>query len=250
MLPIAAPIVAGFALFPLLSPSASPRGLCWTAALAIIAAGCGVFVQNKNVAPLLFDVSGILAIRGLLVVVNKTIRKVPPKTPEEEEEGKDTPNKKKPTTKVSSNEQIRQKLLQAFWEAEEEIDIISPWLSWYAIDGEMQSRIREALSRGVVIQILYGYNDSGGNSSERSQQSDEVASELNKKFQTFGNNFRIRKDTTHEKLLLCDNKYFPIGSYNLLSFGGDFDSSTRREIMYYSEDQEDILKYREKYFYF
>ena len=58
-----------------------------------------------------------------------------------------------------------------------------------------------------------------------------------------------KKINTHEKILLCDDKYVLIGSYNLLSFNGDYKGDDlRSECMQYQENKKHIEELRKEYF--
>lgn len=155
-------------------------------------------------------------------------------------------------TRTLHDTEIRNFLLKTFQVAQNEIDIISPWLSTYAVNSELINKMEHALKRGVSIKILYGYEkaNSVSSKSEKESISDEIAEKLITSFKKYENLFRIKRVITHEKLLICDEKYYLIGSYNLLSFGGVFGAKTRKEIMEYSENIQLIRVYREKYFSF
>jgi len=57
------------------------------------------------------------------------------------------------------------------------------------------------------------------------------------------------KDNTHEKILLCDSKYMMIGSYNFLSFVGDYsEEDVRKETVAYSVDKVKINQSRQLHF--
>ena len=61
----------------------------------------------------------------------------------------------------------------------------------------------------------------------------------------------MKKTNTHYKLLICDDKFAISGSYNLLSFRGDYDyNDNRSEGAEYINNKETIIKRREYYFNF
>jgi len=142
-------------------------------------------------------------------------------------------------------EDIRAKLELALSTAKGEIDIISPWLSENAINEKLIAMMEKALQKGVTIKIVYGYE--GGALETKSR---ETANRLKRIYRKYGETFNIRRINTHEKLLICDESFFMIGSYNLLSFGGRFDSNTRDEIMLFSKDSNLIQSLRKKHFNF
>jgi DNA/RNA endonuclease YhcR with UshA esterase domain len=142
-------------------------------------------------------------------------------------------------------EDIRAKLELALSTAKGEIDIISPWLSENAINEKLIAMMEKALQKGVTIKIIYGYE--GGILETKSQ---EIANRLKLIYRNYRETFKIRRINTHEKLLICDESFFMIGSYNLLSFGGRFDSNTRDEIMLFSKESNLIRSLRKKHFNF
>lgn len=144
------------------------------------------------------------------------------------------------------NEAIRNKFIETFLIAEKEIDIISPWISENVVDEQFIELLENALKRNVTIKILYGI---GENNDERNKKSEKIASSLISKFQKYGKLFRIKKDNIHYKLLLCDEKFLISGSYNFLSFKGDYDGNDNRiEGAEYIENKDDINLKRKRYF--
>lgn len=140
------------------------------------------------------------------------------------------------------NEEIRQYLLDTFDKAKKEICIISPHMTSYAVNAELQAKMYEALKRGVKIKILYGLGVH--------VPTTITSNRLRNRFQRF-NNFSMKETYTHAKLLICDNKYYIMGSYNFLSFDGDYSSGqVREEISNYSEDPNMIKWYKDKFFQF
>jgi PLD-like domain len=147
--------------------------------------------------------------------------------------------------KVLYNEEIRPYLENTFKTAKREIDIISPWINHYAVDDKLVHLMSAALNRNVKIRIVYGYE--GGAAEQNSQQ---FAVKISDIFQQHGDLFKIDRVNTHEKLLLCDDRYIMVGSYNLLSFGGKYNKSTRNEMMLYSQDYNLLRILRKKHFQF
>ena len=151
--------------------------------------------------------------------------------------------RKKIKGEILYNEDIRNKLEQSFQIAQMRVDIISPWLTRYGVNNKMIRLMKAALDRGVSIRIIYGYE--GGDLEE---ESIKLSKNLEQYFHNYNNSFKIRRVNTHEKLLICDELFFLIGSYNLLSFSGKYGHRTRNEMMLYSEDIEILRQLRKKYF--
>ena len=151
------------------------------------------------------------------------------------------------------NEEIRKRFMNAIDIAEYEINISSPWLSESVVNANLINKIEKSLKKGVKIKILYGIE--GNNSyntrvNYRTQNSDNIALNLSRKFNEFGENFKIKKVNTHYKVLICDEKFYIEGSYNFLSFSGEYKNDKRCEGATYGEDKDYIRKLRREYFEF
>jgi len=148
------------------------------------------------------------------------------------------------------NVEIRDMFLRTFQYAEEEIDIISPWMNNAVVNDEFKERMQFAMDRGVIIKIKYGLkpNDSEYNIS-RSVRSDKVAESLKNRFKKYYNSrLFIERDNIHYKLVLCDEKYKLEGSYNYLSFTGNYNDDTRKEGSPFGTNVEEIRQLRGDYF--
>ncbi len=148
------------------------------------------------------------------------------------------------------NQEIKKMFLQTFLISEEEIDIISPWMNGSVVNKALVSLMENAINRGVKIKIIYGLNsDDNEYNLMRSIRSDKIASLLVKKFSNHKDLFFIRRMNIHYKLVLCDEKYKLEGSYNYLSFTGDYeDETTRIEGSPFGRDLKEIRYLRKKYF--
>gem|GEM_PF-4671515 len=144
------------------------------------------------------------------------------------------------------NEKIREMFLATFSIAEDEIDIISPWINGWVVNDNLKSLMSNALERGVRIRIKYGIGDG---EDRRSQTSEDTVEELRKRFSHYKDRLLIRNANTHEKLLLCDDKYMMFGSYNFLSFAGDYEgTNTRAESVRYDVNKTVIAQQRIHHF--
>lgn len=245
----------------------------WSLALAVLACVFAIIVKG-NAAIGLLAIASFLFIRSLLVFWrgNELRSHTPNNITESDEPIIHDPNFaagieeiKKQLDQINQkieqkyefsdgqflhDQEIRRKLLVALSTAEHEVDIISPWLSRYAVDRNLISLMEKALQKNVTIKILYGINGANDSYKERLNTSETIATELSHRFKRYDKLFKIQKDNTHEKILLCDERFYMVGSFNLLSFAGNFRANTRREIMLYSENPELIKKLRETYFHF
>jgi len=156
-----------------------------------------------------------------------------------------------------SNDEIGNWLLKALETASFELDIMSPWIGQQVI-ADLREPMRRALERGTTVKILYGMPGTQPESDPRFLTTQTAAEALAEWFRSYGDRFRIRSCSddinaqgTHGKVLICDEQFYIIGSYNFLS-------STRRrqdgakweEIAELSHDLNLLRMYRAKYFAF
>lgn len=153
------------------------------------------------------------------------------------------------------NEEIRSLLLNSFITAKESICIISPWISGWVMSSFMDAIIKSTLNRGVSIKILYGIGNLEGSNTirefdkKRNDYTDKYAEMLKNKYKKYADKFSMQRGNTHGKLLICDEKYYIIGSYNFLSFDGDYSKDdVRHEMGDYSENRKQIEYYKKRYF--
>lgn len=148
------------------------------------------------------------------------------------------------------NQEIKKMFLQTFLIAEHEIDIISPWMNGSVVNGSLINLMDSALRKGVKIRIIYGLAPSDNEyDMVRSNRSDGIAALLTEKFRSYGKHFAVKRNNIHYKLVLCDEKFKLEGSYNYLSFTGDYgDGSTRIEGSPFGRDAKEIRFLRERYF--
>lgn len=153
------------------------------------------------------------------------------------------------------NSEIRRKFIQALKDSQIELDIISPWVNAHTVNEHIRYLMENLLKKGVKIRIIYGIgsdNSLYGYDDSRSKRSDDVVNELRKQFKKYVKLFVARRDNTHEKVLICDNSYYIIGSYNFLSFDGDYsrESNIRKESAFQCFNTDIIRKLRHKKFNF
>ncbi|CZR99543.1 Putative beta-lactamase HcpC precursor [Clostridioides difficile] len=142
------------------------------------------------------------------------------------------------------DEEIRKIFLDTFYVAEQEINIISPWIaSWIFKDKDLIDRFNYALNKGVIIKIVYGIYGNDNRATNTIKNAEKLKSLFQNK------NLILKKANTHQKILLCDEKYLLEGSFNLLSFKGDYtEFDHRTESMQYQENIYYIKELRKKYF--
>ncbi|WP_028552333.1 phospholipase D-like domain-containing protein [Paenibacillus sp. UNC451MF] len=153
-----------------------------------------------------------------------------------------------PNQRPLKNHEIREVFNAALNDAREEINIVSPWITRKVVDEEFVRRIERALKRGVCVKIVYGISEPSIQQNGRTDQTAEIADILQRKFKKFGDLFRMKYGQTHHKLLICDNRFYVEGSFNFLSFRGEYDENTRSEGGTYSEDREMIRMKKSSWF--
>ncbi len=120
--------------------------------------------------------------------------------------------------------EIKDKLWEAIQTAKERLLILSGWISSEVVNASFVDAMREALERGVHMWIGYGFDKDKQSGQEqrlrRSWQEAEVALKMLAKQYPAAMHV---KDIgyTHEKRLICDNRFTFGGSFNLLSFSGE-----------------------------
>ena len=124
--------------------------------------------------------------------------------------------------------------------------IISPWITDRVLNNLRLQKIRNLVDRGVEVFIGYGIGDDNNQRPGRDKGaqairflSDLAARKQNLHFKEFGD--------THAKILLMDDSYAVIGSFNWLSFEGDPRKGFREEMSYYVNVKTEIEKLFERY---
>lgn len=149
---------------------------------------------------------------------------------------------------VLRNQEIQDIFIKALTFAETEIDIASPWVNRGAVNDKVMNLLRQALQREVLVKIAYGI---GGDSEERNAKSMAMISYMQEHFKSFGSLFRVKHQNSHAKLLICDTKFYIIGSYNFLSFYGNYgNETTQEECCEYNVDIDALIHNRIKAFNF
>lgn len=144
-------------------------------------------------------------------------------------------NEYKSSDRILSTYDHRPLLIQALKEAKNTIVIISPWIKASGLNGEILDLIEQAVKRKTKVIIGYGI-------SEKEDSDKWIIDRLNDiKSNKLGKNLElIALNNTHEKVLLMDNKFMVITSFNWLSFKGDSKRGFRQETGYYTESKECI----------
>jgi hypothetical protein len=116
-------------------------------------------------------------------------------------------------------------LREALEVAQQRLMIISPWIRAAVVDREFLKALEGSLNRGVRVLIGYGSGED-----EKAFERDRRAEELIRKLADRYENFELSKlGDTHAKVLIVDESYVVVTSFNWLSFRGDPDRPFRDE---------------------
>lgn len=144
-------------------------------------------------------------------------------------------NERKSADRVLSTYDHRPLLLDTLDNAQNMVLIVSPWIKSGGLNNEILGRIERALQRKTQVIIGYGISEKEDSDKRILQR----LTDIQKK--SYGNNLQIVKlNNTHEKVLIKDNEYMVITSFNWLSFKGDPNKGFRQETGYYTESKEAI----------
>lgn len=144
-------------------------------------------------------------------------------------------NERKGADRILSTYDHRPLLLDALDNAQNTVVIVSPWIKSGGLNNEVLGRIERALKRNTQVIIGYGIS--------KKEDSDkwilQRLIDIQKK--KYGNKLLlVRLSNTHEKVLIKDNEYMVITSFNWLSFKGDPNKGFRQETGYYTESKDAI----------
>ena len=149
-------------------------------------------------------------------------------------------NERKGADRILSTYDHRPLLLDALDNASNSVIIVSPWIKAGGLNYEIIGRIERALQRRTRVIIGYGI-------SEREDNDRWILNQLNNiQKKPYGKNLKlIRLSNTHEKVLIKDNEFMVITSFNWLSFKGDPNRGFRQETGYYTESKEAIRQMKD-----
>ena len=141
--------------------------------------------------------------------------------------------KQKTIPKLINTYEHRPLLIRALNEAKKQVVIVSPWIKETATDFELRDIIQKTMKRKVKVVICYGI-------SKKIESEVEHAVKLLKKLKEdkiYGKYLSlVLLGNTHEKVLICDEVFTVVTSFNWLSFKGDKNRGFRQETGTYVED--------------
>lgn len=136
--------------------------------------------------------------------------------------------------------QHKEYLLYALKKAKQAVYIHSPWVRHNVVK-EYEKHIESALQKGIKVSIKYGLKPR--NRFEK-DPIDTKSKMLFDKWSKEYQNFQANTDNNHSKILICDDEFMIIGSFNWLSFGGlaDKDGDIRGETSSVVKNKDSIQK--------
>lgn len=121
------------------------------------------------------------------------------------------------------------------------IYIQSPWVRHDTLE-IYKEYIQSALEKGVKITIKYGMK---GGKKDIDEEAKSSLNELKAKYP----NFSLKHDYDHSKILICDDEFMIVGSFNWLSFRGESkgDEALRGETSTINKNKDSIKKQISKF---
>lgn len=125
--------------------------------------------------------------------------------------------------------------------AKDNIYIQSPWINWRTLQ-MYKDHIQNAVKKGVKVTIRYGMKprnrfDKVGIDDESKRFFDKLDK----------NRFDLIKVDDHSKILICDDSFMIMGSFNWLSFGGGNEKDARGETSSINMNKTEIEKQTKKF---
>lgn len=142
--------------------------------------------------------------------------------------------------RVLSTYDHRPLLIRALNEVQNTVVIISPWIKKGGLNNEILRLIEKTVRDGKRVIIGYGISEEEDSDKYIIDRLKEIAT---KKYR--GKLELKALNNTHEKVLLMDNKFLVITSFNWLSFKGDPKRGFRQETGIYTESKESIKAMKE-----
>lgn len=108
-------------------------------------------------------------------------------------------------------------LRDALDQARDRLLIVSPWIRAKVVDRAFRARLEQLLKDGVQVCIAHGIDD-GANAPDWDKRAEEA---LEKLAATHPNFVLKRLGDTHAKILVVDDRFVIVTSFNWLSYKGD-----------------------------
>lgn len=146
-----------------------------------------------------------------------------------------------PAAGVLGTHQHRDALRDAILEARRELIIISPWLRTSAVDNELLGWLQTSLDRNKELRIIVGYGIERDAAAKRQDPAVRDQEEALRRLRSMGDRAHgrlrvVEVGNTHEKIVVCDDQYVILTSFNFLSFNPKPGKGLRREMGYRIND--------------
>ena len=146
-------------------------------------------------------------------------------------------------------EEHHQLLLNAIETAASELTLVSAWIDPFAFDDKVCRNLAKAIRRGVHVRIAWGLGvRRRGPDATRNREKGNTALDKLKRLipKELEEQLTVKLTETHEKFIICDDRFCAWGSFNWLSYRGNRDSAYRRETSSYSDRPQVIAQLKSK----
>ena len=137
-------------------------------------------------------------------------------------------------------------LLKAIRETQHELVIVSAFINERAFDQEIRKLLVDAVCRRRAhVKIAWGLGTKGNPEADRIRTlGQKIQQQLEKQIRKTDASclglLQVKRLETHEKFIVCDDKYCAWGSFNWLSYRGEFDRGFRQESSTLSKRASDV----------
>lgn len=206
----------------------------WDHSKGIFRADIAEFIQNNTATKL--SVNRAEDLFGVANNIKKLLIKSRTENIEEPTEQRQT------LIKVFRGKNIKPVFEKSLELPKEQIIIISPWINESVVDRKFIKKLKELALKNVRIIIGWGFDDALEN--EKRPVSSNLANELLdvKNHQGIPMVCLVYLGNKHEKEIIIDNEIHIAGSFNWLSYRGDY--RPRGEFIYYIQDSEIVINQR------
>lgn len=139
----------------------------------------------------------------------------------------------RPLVEVLSVEKHREALLQAIRDVRQCLIIISPWMRKASVNNEFLDALSNAMKSYQNLKIFIGFGIEPleqRKPGHAKDSEDHALSRLKRLERKFTNQLSlVEVGNTHEKIVVCDDRYAIVTSFNFLSFNPNPDKFVRRE---------------------
>ena len=137
-------------------------------------------------------------------------------------------------------------LLKAIRETQHELVIVSAFINERAFDQEIRKLLVDVVCRRRAhVKIAWGLGTKGNPEADRIRAvGQKIQQQLEKQIRKTDASclglLQVKRLETHEKFIVCDDKYCAWGSFNWLSYRGEFDRGFRQESSTLSKRASDV----------